>query len=356
MQTTRLGRRWLTTKFIFMVVLLAFGIWGFLDATVFYKNRGLNDASYKLKVYLEAARSAGRLSPGSVRVEDPAAVRQELRGRRNDLMAASTGDSLSARQAAFDLARLDWLDSLAAVWMLRPDPQDLGRSAPPASAPGAPGGSARSDGARHLFFDPVKGEGFSTATGKPADPRTTVELGGLLDELTRKWNTQPKAKPLSSYDMAVQWIFVTVGIGGGLYLAVVLLRAASTKYRWDPGAKRLELPGGRAIVPADLKDVDKRKWHKFYVTLNLNDGSNVELDLYKFDPLEAWVLEMERTAFPDRAKDETRAAPVGARSAASDGGGSGEGSVGPRGKQRGESDAGPDNGNGGGDGGGGDGD
>lgn len=316
MHTTRLGRRWLTTKFIFMVVLFGFGVWGFLDATVFYKNRGLNDASYKLRVYLEAARSAGRLSPGSVRVEDPVAARTELRGRRNQIASAAVGDNLASRQAAMELARLDWLDSLAAVWKLSVDPQPLGAYAP--SAPAGPAaGSAPPDKPRQLFFDPVRGEGYATA-GRADDTRVTVELGGLLDELTRKWNTQAKSKPLSSYDMAVQWIFVVVGIGGGLYLAIVLLRAASTKFRWDSAAKRLELPGGRAIVPADLKDLDKRKWHKFYVTLNLNDGSNIELDLYKFDPLEAWVLEMERTAFPDRARAEAEKA-AAAKQAGSDG-------------------------------------
>lgn len=301
MQTTRLGRRWLTTKLIFMVVLFGFGLWGLLDATVFYKTRGLNDASYKLRVYLEAARNAAKLSPGGVRVEDPAAALTELRGRKAELGASSMGDGPAAKQLQMDQAKLEWLEALASVWMLRPDPQPLGKSAV-AGASGPGGAPAAADGPRSLFFDPVKGEGFSTS-GKADDPRITVELGALLDELTRKWNNQTKDKPLASYDLAVQWIFVIVGFGGGLYLLLVLLKASATKYQWDPDAQRLVLPGGRAIVPADLKDVDKRKWHKFYVTLNLNDGANIVLDLYRHEPLEAWVLEMERTAFPDRSQE-----------------------------------------------------
>ncbi len=317
MQTTRLGRRWLTTKLIFIAVLLGFGAWGLLDATVLYKARGLNDASYKLSVYLDSARSAGKLSPGGVRVENPAATLAELRTRKSDLASASKGDTSAGRNSAMELAKYEWLESLASVWKLKPTPQPLGTAAT-TQASGTSTTANTKDPARQLFFDPVKGEGFST-TGKADDPRVTVELGGLLDELTRKWNTQAKSKPLASYDLAVQWIFVALGFGGGLYLLIVVLRAAGTKYRWDAAPKRLQLPGGRAIVPADLKDVDKRKWHKYYATLNLHDGSNIELDLYTHDPLEAWVLEMERTAFPERALAEEQAK-AKAIAAGSDGG------------------------------------
>ncbi len=98
--------------------------------------------------------------------------------------------------------------------------------------------------------------------------------------------------------------------GFALYLIVLWVRVAAKTYTWDAAHQQLGLPGGASLVPTDLADVDKRKWHKFFVTLEINDthpklaGQGVTLDLYRYVPLEEWVLEMERTRFPERAQAE----------------------------------------------------
>jgi hypothetical protein len=44
-----------------------------------------------------------------------------------------------------------------------------------------------------------------------------------------------------------------------------------------------------------INEVDKRKWHKFFVFLKLADNSpEIKLDLLRYSPLEDWVLEMEK--------------------------------------------------------------
>jgi hypothetical protein len=95
------------------------------------------------------------------------------------------------------------------------------------------------------------------------------------------------------------------------------IRVAAKSYQFEPETHTLVLPGGERLAAADLKEVDKRKWHKFYVTLNMNDGRSHTLDLYRHDPLEEWVLEMEKAAFPESVSDEeTRnGAPEGAEPA-----------------------------------------
>ena len=83
-------------------------------------------------------------------------------------------------------------------------------------------------------------------------------------------------------------------------MAFLFVRVSAKKYRWSPDTRTLTLPGGKTIAPAQIAEVDKRKWDKFFVTLRLNESSpeprEVKLDLLRFTPLEAWVLEMEKHA------------------------------------------------------------
>lgn len=311
MQTTRLGRSWLFKNTVFMLVLLGFGAWGLYDAAYLYPKRGAADASYKLKNYLEAARNASQLTPAAVKVEDPAKAYAELAAQEKELRRDAEAATSTQRDSLMKYQKLQWLRALKVSWKLSDKPVEVarGKGQTGSAATGAgqdAGGAAGTSppstgGTRVLYFEPTLGTGY--ALEGPDRSKVDVSLGALLDELSRKWNQQNQTQPLSSYDLAVQWIFVAVGFGGGLYLLVMILRAAGTKYRWEPEAQRLTLPGGRAIVPADLKDVDKRRWHKFYVTLDLKDGTHVPLDLYRYDPLEQWVLDMERAAFPDRARE-----------------------------------------------------
>ena len=325
MQSTRLGKSWLMKIGIFAILLIFFGCYGLFDALYAYPKRGMADQSYKFKEYLSRARDAGKLSAAGVKVEDPKATFADLKKRADEL--AKGGESPGNK---LELAKLRWLESLAVLWKLKPEPIIVGEgkgmtgsastgasTAPAASAQGGgsapvPATPASGGAARTLYFD--VGQGTAYALEGPDRTRVDVSLGGLLDELDKKWSKTDQTQPLAGYDLPVQWLFVVIGFGGGLYLLGLILRSAGTKFHWDADSKRLTLPGGRAIVPADLKDVDKRRWHKFYVTLLLNDGSSHALDLYRFDPLERWVLEMEKTAFPDRA--QAGAAPAEASSSA----------------------------------------
>ena len=74
-----------------------------------------------------------------------------------------------------------------------------------------------------------------------------------------------------------------------------------------PLATEAELPGGQKVGPGDIAEFDKRKWDKFLVTLTIKDshptlgGQRVVVDLYRHEPVEDWILAMERTAFPETA-------------------------------------------------------
>lgn len=110
------------------------------------------------------------------------------------------------------------------------------------------------------------------------------------------------------------------------YLGFLLVKVASKTYRWDPATRVLTLPGGVSIGTDDLEDVDKRKWDKFIVFLKIKDshsqigGQEVRFDTYRHSHVEEWILEMERTAFPDRVKDEAEESGAPAESDPSDGG------------------------------------
>ncbi len=265
-QTTTLNRPWVLKMVAFIVILAGFGTWGLIDGLWVFPNRGEKDASYKLYVYLQAARDAGRLTQANVGVPDPAASLAELEAKERDLRTVVQGKpttgGISPRAAAFELARLDWLRSLQRIWRLD-------------SAPG----------------------------------RLQDDLAAQLDALTTTWKTTTPPKPLDTYDLHFQWIFVVLGYAGALWLVGVLARAKGTVFRWDPAEHRLTLPDGASMTPADVAEFDKRKWHKFYVTLVLKDGSSRTLDLLRYVPLEAWILEMEKIAFPSSSEGE--AAPEG---------------------------------------------
>mgnify|MGYP001232343498 CR=1 FL=1 len=245
---TRLNKGWLVKMGIFLVILLAFGVWGLYDALVAYPNRGKADAEYRELVYLNAARDAGVLLRADV--PDPRAELQALRAREGDLRAAASagGTSQTALLARTDMAKLEWLTALGRVGMLRPN---------------------------HTTFP------------NPTERREALDVA---------WQTRTPPKPLSAFDIPSQWLFVIAGFGGSLWLVVLFVKVASKKYRWDPATRTLTLPGGATIAPADIAEVDKRKWDKFFVTLRLNDGAERRFDLLRYTPLEAWILEMERHA------------------------------------------------------------
>jgi hypothetical protein len=263
MQTTTLNRPWLFKMAIFFVILLAFGLYGLYDATVAYPRRGQRYAETRLYEYLRSSQQSGPLT-SRVSVDNP----QEELAR---LKAASR--SLSEPEQR----RKEWLESLQVVGRLSP------------------------------------------ANTRLNEPDKTYSA------LQKQWATGGQPKPLEWYDIPVQWLFVAIGLGGGLWLAALFVSVARQRYRWDPDTLSLHLPGGPVITPADLEEVDKRRWDKYLVYLRLKPahptlgGRELKLDLYRYAPLESWVLELERAAFPGRDQESTPGTPPPAPEAAGEG-------------------------------------
>lgn len=260
-QITKPNRPWFLKMVIFLIALVGFGLYGLYDATVSYPARGLRHAQFQLYTFLDAAQTEN-LPDSQVTVEDPAAELKRL------------GDKGGERLTGAEGAKFAWLKALSTVGKLKPDMTRIG------------GSDARK---------------------------------ALLTKLKAEWTTGSAArnapKPLASYDIAVQWIFTALGLGGGLALFLHIIRILARKYRWDPEAKQLQLPDGSTLSPSDVEDFDKRKWDKFLIFLKIkpghtpHGGKELKLDLYQHNPLESWVLEMERIAFPDREPPAAAATP-----------------------------------------------
>ena len=256
LQTTRLNKPWLLKLLIFAIVLLFFGCYGLYDALVAYPNRGLRYASYMQYQYLDFAKKENRLDHRAGiadPVEELARLRKIDRPKLTDLEAT----------------RMDWLKALEIVGQLKPE-------------------------------------------------RTKIDdAPALFEQLKKDWTTSDGArsapKPLAAYDIPVQWLYVVLGFGGGLWLLGLLANVSRTKYQWDADSQTLTLPDGNALTPADIEDFDKRKWDKYLVFLKVKPahatlgGQEIKLDLYRHAPLEEWVLTMERTAFQERAQENDSA-------------------------------------------------
>jgi hypothetical protein len=257
---TKPNRPWLLKMSAFLIVLIGFGIYGFYDATVAYPNRGIRHASFAQFQYLEEAKKDA-LSDTKTSVDDPAGELSRLK--------AEGSDKLTGAKAA----RYAWLSALDVVGRLKPEYTQM---------PGP---------------------------GEKLNP--TDKLAALRKEWTGTSGAKNAPKPLSSYDIKVQWLFVIAGLGGGAFLLLHIVRILSRKYRWDPETKQLQLPDGSTLSPSDIAEFDKRKWDKFLIYLHIkpghpkHGGKELLLDLYQHAPLESWVLEMERIAFPDHEPPTT---------------------------------------------------
>ncbi|MEO1583230.1 MAG: hypothetical protein AAFR96_01505 [Planctomycetota bacterium] len=265
--TTTLTRRWKRKFIIFLIVSVGFGIYGLVDATIVYPNRGERDAEYRLFRYLEASDQAHSLTLplGVPDGQTPQSRLDDLRSEQADLTQRAGGEGGAARDAAAQLAKLAWFESLGKVWQLTPERIDADLS---------------------------------------GSPRET--LSGLRAE----WENRDNPKPLAWFDIPVQWLFTVVGFGLGIWLAFHMYRVASKSYTWDPAELRLGLPGGASIVPGDVVDFDKRKWDKFLFFFKINadhpqlGGREIKLDLYQYDPLEDWAVAMHKHARPEDYEDE----------------------------------------------------
>lgn len=256
MLTTRLNRPWVIKTTIYLVCMLGLGMWGLVDGLVVYPNRGKRAAEYLEMQYLEHAQRSGSLLTAAL--DDPRAEYQRLRAAERDLEreadeASKAGRTIVAEQKQTELARFRWLSQLARV------------------------GSISNTKTRMLSADGV------------SDPARR------LTELQKAWASRSVPKPLSSFDIPSQWVIAAVGFGAASWILFILVRASRQRFRFEPDSLRLTLPDGRSIQPKDIKEVDRRKWDKFFVFLHLkDDGAEVKLDLLRYSPLEEWVLEMEK--------------------------------------------------------------
>lgn len=261
-QTTTLNRSWLLKMGIFLVALAGFGVWSLVDGLVIFPRRGELDASYKLYQYLQASRDAGRLTRDNVKVDDPREAVAQLGAREHDLRQSAQGNSsvvvtgLPRPVAVMELARLEWLRSLQRIWRLD-------------SAPS----------------------------------RIEQDASAQLASLAAQWKVNQPPKPLSALDMTFQYVFMIGGFGAALWILAIIARARGKRFTWEPREQRLTLPDGASIVPADIAEFDKRKWHKYYVTLVMKDGRSRTLDLLRHVPLEEWILTMEKTVHPEAAAE-----------------------------------------------------
>lgn len=255
--STTINRAWKRKITIFAVVLFGLGLYGLFDASYAYPRRGYRAAESLEADYLKYMQDSGRLDNKSASIDDPVALFDRTEN------VASGADAQAHK----------WLTQLKYLNLLSPEHTKLPRT--------------------DFFKDGVSKGGPIT------------DAASRLDALRQA----PHAEPLESYDIPVQWLICAIGLGWGLYLVVLMVRVGSRVYTWDPSEKRLTLPGGGSFTPADILEFDKRKWHKFFVTITMKQGhatlggKAIELDLLRFVPLEDWVLEMERIAFPEDAAE-----------------------------------------------------
>lgn len=254
--TTTLNRRWVFKMAIFIVALFGLALWGTADAFWIYPAKGAAHEKFMRKEYLERLDEKGLLLR-EASVTDPAAELQRLVDLEN---AGESTAEKARREWLTSLSRIENLGTLAARNRAELDR----RSAEAGSAPKA---------TLTLFTDP------------------RAELDGLRSELAN----QPQPTGLRAYDIPLQYVFMAIGFGGGLWMLLFLLGQSRKKYRYDHAEKRLTLPDGRSFTPAQIRTVDKREWHKFFIHFTV-DGfdDELKLDLLRFAPLEDWALEMER--------------------------------------------------------------
>lgn len=248
-ETTKLNRGWLVKMAIYLVVLLGLGVWGLVDGIWVYPARGEKVAQFQEREYLAKAQAAGRLL--TARIQDPQAEYRNLRdaeGRLTEEMnaARAEGRATQVAEREMSLALLNYLTALSRIGRLDP------------------------------------------AYTMPSDPVLRLE------ELNKALATEKQPKPLSAFDLPAQWLIAAGGLGFGAWIVAIFLIASTRKFRFDPAEDRLTLPGGKSITPADIAEVDKRKWDKYFVFLRLKNGGEVKLDLLRYSPLEQWVLEMEK--------------------------------------------------------------
>lgn len=249
---TSISRGWLFKFGLFALVGLVFFAWGMYDGAYLYPKRGESHARYMLWQYLQVLESKGRLSARSASVSAPAEEIESLRSADEEL------DEIEA-------ARLQWLTSISRVRSLDSLAYEDLSAQPSPSSPDV--------------------NYITTAISDPS--ATLVELNTDLGG-----TDVPKA--LAFYDIPSQYIIAAVGLLAFLGVGYRILQTMATSFTYDPASHRLKGPG-IDITPEQLAELDKAKWHKYFATVVPKGGApERRLDLYRFVPLEDWVLEIEK--------------------------------------------------------------
>jgi hypothetical protein len=269
---TTINRKWSIKLLIITAVSAFMAAFFWYDGTIRYPERGALAAEYFEFQYLQSfdKERGGIASMSSV--DDPVARLQQLEEKQRS----------SGTLDATDQAMVTWLTNLKII-------------------------------------DRLTAEATAIPRTNHRDGQRVESAAQRFEELTRTWTQKSAPTPLSTFDIPSQWGGMAVCIVVTLWVGLSWARGSARSYRWDRAAARLTLPGGHALVPADIAEVDKRKWDKLYVSLKIKPGHaalggrNVEFDLLRYEPLEAWILEMERQAFPPEpaaAKAEPATSPA----------------------------------------------
>ena len=264
-QHAKLSPRYWIKQVIIIVVVAALGCWGFYDGFMLYPKQAVRFAQWAEWEYLDFLRNppAGAVGAnlGVASIPNP-----------EDTFDRLGNPGYNRNPESVDDVRGNWLDALAIV-----DHLD----------------------AQYTEY-PRKNEDEGVVG-------TAFERHGQLQEIWGNIDRANAPKRRSRFDIMAQYPIFLVGFGLALYFTYGLIRAVATRYSWDPQAKRITLPGGIEVTPDQIEEFDKSQWHKFYVLLHLSEshpthpGKTVKVDLYRHQPVEDWILEMERERFPEQA-------------------------------------------------------
>lgn len=266
-QNASLSPRYWIKQAVIIVVVAALGVWGFMDGFVWYPADAVKFAQWSEWEYLDfldnppPGASAGA-NLGVASIPDPVDEFERL-GNPDYIRNPGTLEQM----------RGNWLDALTIVNRLD--------------------------------------EQYTKYPRENDDEGSVGSAFERLAALREIWSNVDRAnapKRRSRLDIMFQYPIFLIGAGLALYFAYGLVRAIGTRYSWDPGTKRITLPGGIEVKPDQIDEFDKSQWHKFYVVLHLAEshpthaGKDIKVDLYRHRGVEDWILEMERERFPEQAE------------------------------------------------------
>lgn len=260
-QTTHVRPMWLGKVLIGLLVCVGFAIWSAYDAFSLYPAKQRTYIDHTELQYLDAFSSPGAppLTAGNASISDPAQTYSDLSSKQRDRQPLST----------LEQARLEWLDAISILHSLD-----------------------------QLTAENQQAPALNTSS---TDLKRTLTLynkpRSRLDELTRALQGRGKPTGLAAYDIPLQYVFLVVSTGLSLWLLYLLARVVPRKYRFDYETLTLTTPDADTITPDRIVDVDRRKWDKFLLFIRL-EGEQQErrFDLYRYVPLEDWLLAMEKAS------------------------------------------------------------